>query len=523
MIDADDEATLNSFTNPDKEPPPEYTFDEEFQRNILALLLSDRIFLVKSMHLIKPEYFTNEVHRLVCSTLFKYFEKYKSLPSKNHVAQELREALAEKKAEIRLGYLAETNTVYEYYIPGLESRDYLQDKVTNFAKFLALKNAFNKSMDEIKKHPDSESTWAKVHSIIKEALTIEQNFEIGLDYFQTVEERYIRMQEKIEKGDVFTSGFLSIDSAIPGGGIGRGEIASFMGLPGTGKSLALVGLTVANLHRGKKVLYISTEMDQDAVATRFDAQLGDPTEENDVSINNLFDKKDFVIKALQDYVSDLDDKRQLIIKQFPSGMMDVPIFRAYYTQLVLYGFKPDLVIIDYVGEMKDYPNMPTHESRFRIVRDLRGFAVEEKFGCFVAMQPNKQAKELVKLGDFIDDDSLADSFAQSRPLDAFWSINQFQDEKECGLARMWICKHRNGRSKFWFPVEYNKKSLRITEISMNAYNDRLRLHRSEKEERSTDDTRERVRKPVGNRKQEDIEKAAQAIIGGDVSGNNELV
>jgi hypothetical protein len=144
-------------------------------------------------------------------------------------------------------------------------------------------------------------------------------------------------------------------------------------------------------------------------------------------------------------------------------------------QLQMTGFHPDLLIIDYIGEMKDFPNMPTYESRYRIVRDLRGFATEERICIFTAMQPNKDAREAQKIdGDgpgFIDDTNLADSYGQIRPLDGCWSINQMQNEKEAGIARIFVIKHRHGRSRFSFHVQYNMKTLAMDQISDNKYNE----------------------------------------------------
>jgi len=43
-----------------------YRFDDNFQRRILSLVLTDNTFLVQSRSLIEPEYFTSEAHVLIC-------------------------------------------------------------------------------------------------------------------------------------------------------------------------------------------------------------------------------------------------------------------------------------------------------------------------------------------------------------------------------------------------------------------------------------------------------------------------
>ncbi len=167
----------------------------------------------------------------------------------------------------------------------------------------------------------------------------------------------------------------------------------------------------------------------------------------------------------------------LVVKQFPAGSMTVNTLKAYMQQLQMTGFKPDLVIVDYIGEMKDYPGMATWESRYRIVRDLRGLATEENVCIFTALQPNKSAREAQKMDGpgegVIDDDNLADSYGQIRPLDGCWSINQMQVEKDAGIARIFVIKHRHGKSRFTIWVGYDRDTLAMDQITHASYEKKL--------------------------------------------------
>ena len=496
-LTAEEAAELSKLVSPDSEEPNAYKWDEEFQRELLGLLLHDRHFLLESLAIIKPNYFVNETHRHICDILFKHFDKYKTLPSKVQMVNELNEVLEGKADEIKVLHIGEYNEIILGYLPGMESRDYYRDKIVNFAKTQSLKQAFHKSLQAIKEDPESDNTWETIHEVLREALTVQHNFDLGLDYFQTVEERYDRMNKEIEIGDRFTSGFLAIDAALLGGGLKRGEIGSWVGLSGTGKSLALKVAAIANINKGKKVLYISLEIDQDGVAERFDAELASmmesPDVEDKITIKNLLDKKQMVFDFVKEYKEDVCvEDQMLIIKQFPGGQMDMAAFRAYHSQLKLRGFHPDLIIIDYIGEMKDYSGIPTHESRYRITRDLRGFAVEEDVLVLTAMQPNRTAKEVVRSGDLIDDENLGDSYAQIKPLDAMWTINQLQEEKDCGLARIYVAKHRSGKTRFSFHVSFNYDTLAIKQISYEEYSEILKEYRNTKEKTTTDKMKETV-------------------------------
>ncbi|MCK8265753.1 hypothetical protein LW980_17950, partial [Erwinia amylovora] len=87
------------------------------------------------------------------------------------------------------------------------------------------------------------------------------------------------------------------------------------------------------------------------------------------------------------------------------GQMTVNSIRAYHSQLVLRGWKPNLLIIDYVGEMADDPNVKKYESAYRILRDLRAFGIEEKHGTMTCVQPNASAAKL-EIGQYIDESNI---------------------------------------------------------------------------------------------------------------------
>jgi hypothetical protein len=303
-------------------------------------------------------------------------------------------------------------------------------------------------------------------------MNTDKNYELGLDYFTSVRDRYERMKEEELDVERFVTGWPTIDQSIKGGGYTRGELLSIVGGSGVGKSVALTCIAAVNLLRGKKGVYISLELSEDRVAERFDAILADSP------INCLYDSKEKIFRSLEDLVSDRADKQLLYIKQFPPGAADVNTIRAYLAQLKFGGFNPDFVILDYIGEMKDHSGMKIHESRERLVRDLRGLMVEENVFGVTAMQPNRGSKEAQKEGR-IDEEHLADSFGQIRPLDGAISLNQNDGEKSVSLGRAFVMKQRSGKSRFAIKIQFDPETLRITEISQERYKAKM-TSRSEK-------------------------------------------
>jgi replicative DNA helicase len=455
---------LDELADPDASNEANYKWDAEFQRSIISMLLVDRQFLVQSMDLIKPSYFTNKAHRKACEVLFELYSKYKYHPSKTIVIQRIKEDLRDDKS--LLYYLGEINALYDFYHPGVDAREYLTDRITFFAKVQALQSAFNTCLKKIDKAPEDEKTWQEVYQVLRVAMNTDRNFDPGLYYLNTIRERYDRMNEMENDTEVFITGIESIDSNIKGGGYMLGEMFSVMAPSGVGKSVFLTCMAALNALRGKKVVYITLELSEDRVAERFDSIL------SGCNIKCLYEEREEVFKFMDSMLED-QGENPIIIKFFPGKTADVNTIRAYLSQLKFHGFKPDMVVVDYIGEMKDYPGIAIHESRVRLVAELRGLANEdEKFFCATAMQPNRGAKEAQKVGR-IETEHVGASWDQINPLDGFLALMQNEAEYAINLGRGSILKQRSGKANIMIYLRFDPITLKITEISKEEYKNQM--------------------------------------------------
>ncbi len=455
----DDKAVLAelNLVNPDTAKEHYYDWPPEVQRSILGSLLADAHFLLQGATLIKPVYFREHAHRFICQSILGYYDTYKARPSKGIIEIEINEKLKDNPS-LKF-YLSELDAVCTAYEPGLYEREYFLDKLTEFAKVQALRVGINRSLDILRKEKQLDR-WSKIYEIMEKVFLIQRNTEPGLDYYETIEERYKRMVQAKNSTERFISGFDAIDTRLHAEGLARGEIGAYCGMSGAGKSLALVKSAKCNLQRGKNVCYISLEMEEDKIAERFDTML------TNIPMRSLYFEKERVREYLNE---GRDTCGKLVIKQFPAGGADVNVIRAYLSHLSLIGFTPDLLVVDYVGEMQDAPGIKTYESRQRIVRDLRGLAVEEDICVLTAMQANRSAREAIDTQGFFDDNALADSLGQVRPLDAFWTISQTKPEERAGVGKIYISKHRSGEGRHLFHFERDRDTLEMKEITSTKY------------------------------------------------------
>lgn len=470
----EEQANLEAMTDP-QQAKPKFAWDDTFQRKLMGMLLTDQYMLLQAYDKLQADYFSNEAHVIIAKILLKFFQERKSIPERWIIEAELKDQLKDRDESVKLHYVSELYSVYDYYVPGLETREYLIDKITFFAKVQAVKVAFHSSLEKMQEAPEDEKTWNFVYEQMRQAMLVDRSYEPGVEYFNNLDEMYLRMDNVFEGKDRFTSGFFPIDEALTGGGLFNGQIGSWIGLPGTGKSLALVRGSVQNVLLGHKVLYLTMEMDELGIMQRFTSQF------TRLDINNLRGAKDEVYKTVEEFKNQWDDPNLLHVKQFPGGQMDVNGIRAFVSQLELRKWKPNLIIVDYVGEMKDDPSVKKHESAYRIIRDLRAFGVERGHCTLTCVQPNQSAAKL-EIGEYIDESNIGTSFDQFKPLDAFWSINQQVIEKDAEIGRAFVIKHRNGRSRFPFKIGFDYKlgTLDMFPIANNRYIEQMSLIQTKK-------------------------------------------
>lgn len=470
---------LAMCVNPDADQGAKFQFGPEIEQMLLAAMLRERSFLTQSKTLISPRYFANQPREVICDTLVKFFDENHTMPPKAIMKLELEKAAKARNKNPAL-FEAELNTIYASYEPELQVREYLLDQIEEFAKVQSLKLAYNKTVDIV--FSQDADKWSRIWDILKQPFQISRNKDYGLDYFHTIEEWFARQKEKKVNADVYTSSFDCIDYSMSDGGGVAGELYGWMGMPGTGKSLLLVKTALANVMRGKRCLFLSLEMDADKVAKRFHSQL------TRVNIHEIMQNENVVVNQVKGALKDLHqnwhqkvpDDKYLIIKQFPAGTLDVNGLRAFTTQLANESFKPDIVIVDYVGELKDYPGMELHESRQRLCRDLRALGVELQHNTWTALQPNRGGRQAQKGMGVLDDDSIGDSYGQVRVFDGLWSINQSREEKQMNVARIFNIKLRDGKSNVSFPVFVDPQTLDISQIDDDDYKDRMSKFKDKK-------------------------------------------
>ena len=267
---------------------------------------------------------------------------------------------------------------------------------------------------------------SQVEELVKEALLINRNVDVGQDYFDDVSGRLLRTFQATSKTR-FPTVFPFHNKELDGG-LSRKELAMVVAPPGVGKSLYLVNQGATSILNGDNVLYISCEMSQDKIAGRFDSVL--------TYLKNATLKQPQTQLKLKSRLNEVKTKSngRLIIKEFPTGLSNVNQIRALLVQLRLHkDFVPDLIIVDYLELLR--PN--------RINRQARKVAI-------------------------ITDAELGDSYGKIRPADWVISLNQTKEEYDEGAMRVYVMKARDARQHYLINVSVDYSTLQMKEPSSES-------------------------------------------------------
>ncbi len=402
-------------------------YSSEIQRLYLEMFLSDAETFVRCHNIFDPENFDRKL-KDAAEFISNYVDKYKVMP----------------ELEI-VNTSCETDFKDVTGLPP-ENYDWLLDEFETFSRHKALERAIIKSADLLEK-----GEFGPVELMIKEAVQISLNKDMGTDYFEDPKARLMGLKDK--NGQVST-GWPTFDKKLFGG-FNRGELNIFAGGSGAGKSLFLQNLAINFSQVGLNVLYVSLELSEQLVAMRLDSMMtGLPTREIFKSLDDVELKVKVAGKS----------SGAIQIKYMPSGK-NVNDLRAYIKEYqVKKGHKPDVVLIDYLDLMmpvsiKISPSDLFVKDKY-VSEEIRNFAMETKCVCVTASQLNRSAVEEIEF----DHSHISGGLSKIQTADNVIGIFTSRAMRERGRYQIQFMKTRSSSAVGQkIDLDFNLDSLRITD------------------------------------------------------------
>lgn len=420
------------------------------ERLILGGLVLDDHFVRQTIPFLQPEYFHDKIECAVFSQIKHYLDEYKTLPNKTAITLDIKkhERLNEKEVSLALDII---DDIYTVDIAGTDKK-WLIKQAEEFCQNKAVYNAIIKAI-AIYDGSDTTSTSHVIPDLIKDAISISFEANIGQDLFEDAEARfeyYTQPENKIPFD-------IEILNDITNGGVGKKTLNMLVAGVNVGKTLGLCHLAAAYMKMGYNVLYVSLEMGEEEILKRVDANT------LRVSINKLAEM------GKDEFVGKVDRLRQkchgkLKVKQFPTGSASAAHFKHIINELKLKKrWSPDVIMIDYIGiAASSRIKMGQHNSYTylkAVAEEFRALAIETDTAVWSAMQLNRQG---ISSSD-VEITDVSDSMGIPATADLMLSVSRTEELDNMGQLLCKQLKNRYGNRatnlRFVVGVDLEKQTL----------------------------------------------------------------
>jgi hypothetical protein len=408
-----------------KQPKPNYDF--AMQKLYLEMFLSDAETFIRCQNIFEPLNFDQRLQD-AATFINKYVDEYKVMPETNIVN-------------------VSTRSEFESIQIPKENYEWLMNEFENFSRHKGLERAIIASSDLLE-----AGDYGPVEKLIKDAIQISLNKDMGTDYFADPRARLSKLKDN--NGQVST-GWPGVDRKLYGG-FNRGELNIFAAASGGGKSLFLANMGVNWALMGLNVVYLTFELSEGLVAMRLDSMTtGIGTRE----IFRSLDDVELKVKML--------GKRSghLQVKYMPSGKNCNDI-RAYLKEYqVKTGVKPDVLLIDYLDLMMPLSVKVSPSDLFvkdkYVSEEIRNLAMETKCITVTASQLNRSAVEEIEF----DHSHISGGLSKIMTADNVIGIFTSRAMKERGRYQIQFMKTRSSSGVGQkVDLEFNIETLRISDL-----------------------------------------------------------
>jgi replicative DNA helicase len=399
----------------------------DYQVRLLAQLLTDNRFANSILDIVNPQYFEDEHLRVIASEIKQAFETDDIVPD----ISSLEFRLADKvKNEFNFGFLKAQLELIKS--ANLNDTIKVQKIAMNFCKQQEAKKAIKK----VQKIIDNGNLddYEQIEEIFKKVLEVGDAKDDGIDVFDNMDDV---LSDDFRKP--IPTGIHGLDEKMDGG-LAKGELGIILAPFGVGKTTMITKIANTAKDLGYNVLQIFFE-DNPKVIQRKHLTCWC---EGRLTLNELNDNREELIALAN------RKKREpgvLKLKKMPSDGTTMPMIKQYIRKLIAQGFKPDVVLIDYIDCVQPSTRVDdVNVGEGMVMRQFETMLSELDMAGWTAVQGNRSS-----IGaQVVESDQIGGSIKKGQIGHFIVSIAKTLDQKENGTANMAILKSRFGKDGIIF-------------------------------------------------------------------------
>jgi replicative DNA helicase len=410
----------------------------DFQYRLVLQLLTDRKFAQSVLDIVNPNYFEDSYIRIIVATIKDAYQKHETVPDIGSLKSRLLENINDE---------IDRNSVFSQLrrIEEAELNDtfYIQETALKFFKRQELVKAI-KQMNEIINKGDIND-FDQCEDILKKALEHGESNDNEVDVCSNIDDVL-----SDDYRHPIPTGIEGLDE-IMDGGLSKGELAIILAAWGVGKTTMVTQIANHAKRMGYNVMQIFFE-DSVKVIQRKHVSCWSNIPLNELNVRKLEAKAQFdkfaetkgILKLikLKSYGTTVNNIKQIIRKNIAQG------------------FKPDLILIDYVDVLspsKHYNDI--HEGQGAVMREIETMLDELDIAGWVATQGNRESIK----ADVVEGNQMGGSIKKAQIGHFIVSIAKSLEQRETGRANMAILKSRFGKSGVIFDdVIFDNSTIQIS-------------------------------------------------------------
>jgi len=328
-----------------------YDFSEPIQRKIVAMLLYHQQMFAENVDMIKPHFFDNPALQGPVEVIGKYYEEFKEQPSEDEFLEEYKlfMSLDKNRNLPEEEHMDVVNDVMKIGRKG--DFEYVQKKVVAFARYQAAKHILigTAKKRKLKLKVDTEGI---IGELQKSLLIGEDQEKLGSFYKETFKERLTKKVDKM-RWDLAIPTNLEKLNEILGGGIVPGEVGIIMGPMKRGKTGVVVNFVKGALMMGHGVVHYCLEASEEETQFLYDVSISGVSKDevNVLEKQRREAKLEEIKRAVSNFFGEYTGAGRLLVKELT--VCSALTIETHLNKLrIVEDFKPDLLVVDYLGLLK---------------------------------------------------------------------------------------------------------------------------------------------------------------------------
>jgi replicative DNA helicase len=452
----------------------------DFQYRLILQLLSDRKFAQSVLDIISPNYFEDSYIRIIVATIKDAYEKHEAIPDFGSLKSRLLENVQDE---------IDRNSVFSQLrrIEEAELNDtfYIQETALKFFKRQELVKAI-KQMNDIINKGDIDD-FDQCEGILKKALEHGDNNDNIIDVCANIDNVL-----SDDYRNPIPTGIEGLDE-IMDGGLAKGELAIILAAWGVGKTTMITKLANHAKHMGYNVMQIFFE---DSVKVIQRKHISCWTK---IPLNELQVRR---VEAKTEFAKFEDTKGKLKLVKLKSDGATIPKIKQIIRKKIAQGFKPDLILIDYIDcVLPSKHHADVHEGQGAVMRELESMLDELDIAGWTATQGNRSSIK----ADVVEGDQMGGSIKKAQIGHFLVSIAKSLEQKETGKANMAILKSRFGKSGIVLDdIIFDNSTIQI-DMDQGSKGRSFLEHEDVKEQKGQDRVNQIMSMAVSNSRREVLE------------------